>query len=149
MSSKENATTEETSQLLETVHKSEAILDAAKEIAEIEEKAKDELDKIQDDVKDLKEHAEKQIDKTVEELRDQVEEAHEDAADELASLKEDVKEKVEKHSGIVALALYLCGCVSMLWKQKESNKCANEKCECDCGDKIEPKDVEEKIENKK
>lgn len=140
MSSKENATTEETSQLLETVHKSEAVLEAAKEVAEIEEKAKDELDKIQSEVKDVKEEAEKQIDKAVEELRDQVEEAHEDVVDEVASLKEDVKEKVEKHSGVIALALYLCGCVSMLWKRKEDSK---------KDDKIKIDDVEKKIENKK
>ena len=132
MSSKESAILEEETKLLETVHTSKVVLEAAKDIIEVEEKAKEELNK------------------TMEEIKGEVQEAHEDAADELASLKEDVKEKVEKHSGRVALALYLCGCVSMLWKQKEeSNKCANEKCECDCGDKIEPKDVEEKIENKK
>mgnify|MGYP005663887681 CR=1 FL=1 len=131
MSSKESAINEEKAKLLETVHTSKVVLEAAKDLIEVEEKAKEELSK------------------TMEEIKGEVQEAHEDAADELASLKEDVKEKVEKHSGIVALALYLCGCVSMLWKQKESNKCANEKCECECGDKIEPKDVEEKIENKK
>ena len=131
MSSKESAINEEKAKLLETVHTSKVVLEAAKDLIEVEEKAKEELNK------------------TMEEIKGEVQEAHEDAADELASLKEDVKEKIEKHSGIVALALYLCGCVSMLWKQKESNKCANEKCECDCGDKIEPKDVEEKIENKK
>lgn len=131
MSSKESAINEEKAKLLETVHTSKVVLEAAKDLIEVEEKAKEELNK------------------TMEEIKGEVQEAHEDAADELASLKEDVKEKVEKHSGIVALALYLCGCVSMLWKQKESNKCANEKCECDCGDKIETKDVEEKIENKK
>ena len=131
MSSKESLIVEEKAKLLETVHTSKVVLEAAKDLIEVEEKAKEELNK------------------TMEEIKGEVQEAHEDAADELASLKEDVKEKVEKHSGIVALALYLCGCVSMLWKQKESNKCANEKCECDCGDKIETKDVEEKIENKK
>lgn len=131
MSSKESAINEEKAKLLETVHTSKVVLEAAKDLIEVEEKAKEELNK------------------TMEEIKGEVQEAHEDAADELASLKEDVKEKVEKHSGIVALALYLCGCVSMLWKQKESNKCTNEKCECDCGDKIETKDVEEKIENKK
>ena len=131
MSSKESAINEAKAKLLETVHTSKVVLEAAKDLIEVEEKAKEELNK------------------TMEEIKGEVQEAHEDAADELASLKEDVKEKIEKHSGIVALALYLCGCVSMLWKQKESNKCANEKCECDCGDKIEPKDVEEKIENKK
>ena len=131
MSSKESAINEEKAKLLETVHTSKVVLEAAKDLIEVEEKAKEELNK------------------TMEEIKGEVQEAHEDAADELASLKEDVKEKVEKHSGIVALALYLCGCVSMLWKQKESNKCANEKCECDCGDKIETKVVEEKIENKK
>lgn len=131
MSSKESLIVEEKAKLLETVNTSKVVLEAAKDLIEVEEKAKEELNK------------------TMEEIKGEVQEAHEDAADELASLKEDVKEKVEKHSGIVALALYLCGCVSMLWKQKESNKCANEKCECDCGDKIETKDVEEKIENKK
>ena len=140
MSSKENATTEETSQLLETAQTSVTVLEAAKEIAEVEEKAKEELNKVQSDVKDVTEHAEKEVDKAMEELKGEAQEAHEDTMDEVASLKEDVKEHVEKHSRILAIALYLCGCVSMLWKRKEDSK---------KDDKIKIDDVEKKIENKK
>ena len=139
MSSKENATTEETSKLLETVETSKSVTEAAKDIAEVEEKAKEELDKVQSDVKDVTEHAEKEVDKAMEELKDEAQEAHEDTMDEVASLKEDVKEHVEKHSRIIAIALYLCGCVSMLWKRKEKSK---------KDDKIKDEDVEEKIKNK-
>ena len=39
--------------------------------------------------------------------------------DEVKEIKEDIKENVEKHATFIAAALYLCGCVSMLWKRKE------------------------------
>ena len=129
--------TEETKQEIDTkveestplVEQNAVITKATEDAERVKQLGREELAKIDNDVKDIAVEAEKKVDDAMEDVKEDAKEAHEDAMDEVENIKEDIKEGIEEHSRLIAIGLYLCGCISMLWKKKENAERESEKVE--------------------
>ena len=96
-----------------------SMLSAEDKIESLQEVAEKETEELVKDVEDLNNEIQEHIDNATKELETEVKEAHEDAKDEVEDIKEEITDKVEEHSRLIAILLYLCGCVRSFMKKRE------------------------------
>lgn len=130
MSDKVEASVDETTKLVEDVsvetlqeiasQEVEVSMQSAQDkIENLQEVAEKETDELVKDVEDLNKEIQEHIDNATKEVETEAKDAHEDAKDEVENIKEEITDKVEEHSRLIAILLYLCGCVRSFMKKRE------------------------------